>query len=206
MEKASGDELITIWLWLSDIDNSVIENAMIKEKGLNPSVITNTPQPSPNLLTNPGFEEGTDWTPPPAPWVSDVEGGLLIRDWQNGRQNSGTRNATVCLWGDNSSGFIQQTVENCDAGIYTAEVWLKSSWVFGYADMCEFYVLVDDAPAGTVDYLTSAGGNPAYQKFTLSSVQVTQGQDVTVGVRLSYPGGGVIELYIDDFSFFYIAD
>lgn len=38
MEKSSDDDLIPVWLWLTDIDAQVITNAMIEEHGLDPAI------------------------------------------------------------------------------------------------------------------------------------------------------------------------
>jgi len=41
MESSSYDDLISVWLWIQDVDYGIIESAMT-EKGMNPSVFENT--------------------------------------------------------------------------------------------------------------------------------------------------------------------
>jgi len=41
MAEKSNDDLIPIWLWLRDIDRSVITNALITERGLDPAIYEN---------------------------------------------------------------------------------------------------------------------------------------------------------------------
>jgi hypothetical protein len=38
MDNSSEDDIITVWLWLQDIDRKVIEEVIVKEKGLDPEI------------------------------------------------------------------------------------------------------------------------------------------------------------------------
>jgi hypothetical protein len=142
---------------------------------------------SSNLLENPGFESGsTNWT------LGGTGNPVIATDFYH----SGTK--SVNTWSTAAhSVWVEQSQTNCQAGTYTAKMWVRSG-VSGGASISQlklevykngiWYATVDMTPNDTT-----------WRQYSMTNIPVNAGDSVKVQYYMVATAGGAWT-YADDFE------
>lgn len=137
---------------------------------------------SPNLLTNPGFEDG--------------ESG-----WMKSGSALGSVTGDEVLAGDKAFGMysrsaytsaIETTVADCAAGLYDGRVWVRYRGVFKSAKLQAY---VNGALARELAFISPQGW---WLQYDLSSIRVPAGGELRLKVAVEANPG--VEVYLDEFE------
>jgi hypothetical protein len=133
-------------------------------------------------LLNPGFEDGmAAWT------AGGTKPGWITADNKHSGSNS------FNMWDAASyTSSIQNTVNNCVGGNYTAKVWIKGG---GTYNELKLQVFLGDTLLKETDITPTE----SWTQYVVENVDVPEGADVKIGLWVS--AVAVAWLYIDDFEF-----
>ena len=158
-----------------------------------PPTPTPTPIPSPNLLANPGFEEGAySPTADPPGWSRDAWQGTATFVWDNSIAHSGTKSTKIAAMTPNDARWLQ-TVAVTPHTDYLLSGWIRTEAVSDGvgANLC-LYGTWDHSPdlMGTHDW--------TYVAFAFNSGSSTE---LTIAARLGYWSATVTgAAWFDDLS------